>query len=128
MKYLETFTKKVNFRNIPSSQTQVRLDNLRGGKTPTFCFFGLIPQANLYSSATESSTCFEQHGITEVSLTLNGTPVNGHPIENASNSIIYPYFKFLDGKTISHYLYKNYSSDQTGPKCRFWWFPEPARI
>ena len=120
--------KKVNFRNIPSSQNQVRLDNLRGGKTPTFCFFGLIPQAHLYSSATESSTCFEQHGVTEVSLTLNGSPVNGHPIENASNSIIFPYFKFLDGKSITNYLYKNYLSYQTSPKCGFGRFPEPSRI
>ena len=88
------------FRNLPAGQNQIRLDNIRGGKTPLFCFFGLIPQANLNSSSTESSTSFEQHGVTEISLTLNGTPVNGHPIENTSNSIIFPYFKFLDGKSL----------------------------
>ena len=75
----------------------MRLDNIRGGKTPLFCFFGLIPQENLSSSSTDSSTSFEQNDVTEISLTLNGTPVNGYPIENASKSIIYPYFKFLDG-------------------------------
>ena len=89
------------FSNLPVSQNHIRLDNIRGGKTPSFCFFGIIPQSNLYASTTESSTSFEQHGVTEVSLTMNGTPVNGHPIENTTNSIIFPYFKFLDGMTNS---------------------------
>ena len=33
-------------------------------------------------------------------MTYNGSPVNGFPIQNTAHSMIFPYFRFLDGKII----------------------------
>ena len=54
------------------NQQSVRMENLRGGNTPQFVFFGLIETAALNGSSTLSSSVFKNYDLQEVSLTLNG--------------------------------------------------------
>ena len=87
---------EVMIKNIPNSETEIRFDNIRGGKTPNCMFFAIIPQSCLKGDVGLSSTYFEQNNVQEMNLTLNGNSVNGYPISVRKTSPIHPYIKFLD--------------------------------
>ena len=87
---------EVMIKNIPNSETDVRFDNIRGGKTPHCMFFAIIPQSCLKGDVGLSSTYFMQNNVQEMNLTLNGNSVNGYPISVRKTSPIQPYVKFLD--------------------------------
>ena len=94
----------VLIKNIPKGETDVRLDNIRGGINPSYLFLGLIPQKSLNGDFAKSSTSFREYGLNEVNITLNGNSVNSYPITIKNKSLIYPLYKFLD--TTDH-LYNN---------------------
>ena len=99
---------EVMIKNIPSSETELRFDNLRGGNTPQCLFVGILPQSCLQGDKALSSTYFTQNNVKEMNITLNGNSVNGYPISVRKTSPIQPYTKFLD---VTHRLYNVCSSD-----------------
>ena len=85
----------LSVKNIPLNTTEIRFDNLRGGKNPECIFIGLIPESNFLGSPTDSSTHFQRYGVTELNISLNGNSVNGYPVSCKYGSPVYPYQKFL---------------------------------
>ena len=86
----------VMIKNLPLNETDIRFDNIRGGKLPTHMFIGLISQSALKGSFDLSSTCFEAENISELNITLNGNSVHGYPMTIKNNSAIYPIQKFFE--------------------------------
>ena len=86
----------VLIKNIPKGETDIRLDNIRGGKNPSYLFLGLIPQKSLNGDFGRCSTSFRHFQLTDINLTLNGNSVNSFPINIKHNSLIYPLYKFLE--------------------------------
>ena len=87
---------EVTLKSVPSDETDIRLDNIRGGKIPECMFAALIPSKSLNGDILTSSTGFMVNNVREVNITLNGNSVNGYPIENKSLTETYPFYKFLD--------------------------------
>ena len=56
---------EVMIKNIPSSETELRFDNLRGGNTPQCLFVGILPQSCLQGDKALSSTYFTQNNVKE---------------------------------------------------------------
>ena len=94
----------VLIKNIPKGETDIRLDNIRGGINPSYLFLGLIPQKSLNGDYSKCSTSFRHYGLNEINITLNGNSVNSYPIAIKNHSSIYPLYKFLE--TTNH-LYNN---------------------
>ena len=95
---------EVLIKNIPKDETDIRLDNIKGGKIPSFLFIGLLPQSSLNGDFAKSSTSFRNHNLTDVNITLNGNSLNSFPINMKHNSLIYPLYKFLES---TDQLYNN---------------------
>ena len=81
-------------RSVPMNEQYIRLDNIRGGHTPDYVFFGLIKSTALNGSLDSSSLGFHNNGIKEVNLTLNGNSCNGYPIRVENDYPIWAYHKF----------------------------------
>ena len=94
----------VIIKSIPQNVTELRFDNLRGGNVPSYIFAGIIPQANLNGSDFVSCTRFEANAVREIDITLNGSSVNGYPIQINNNCPVYPLHQFLD---VTGRLYDN---------------------
>jgi len=86
----------VTLKSIPQEESIIRLDNIKGGNTPECLFAGIIPSSALDGSTDLSSTAFDHHNVTEFTVTLNGNPVNGYPMEMKSGSPMMPYYQFMD--------------------------------
>ena len=82
-------------RSVPVQENYVRLDNIKGGNTPDFAFFGLIKSSTLNGSLESSSTTFKNNGLREVNLTLNGNSCNGFPLRIQNDNPIWAYNKFF---------------------------------
>ena len=107
----------VIIKNIPIGETDIRFDTLRGGNTPSYMFVGLIPQKALMGDPTVSSTGFHSNNISEMNITFNGNSVNGYPIYNSNNSLIFPLLKYLD---VTGQLYnQNCGKPLTGPEFEY---------
>ena len=91
-------------KSIPSETTDIRFDNLCGGPVPSHIFIGVCPTANLNGDETVSSTLFKCNDVKEVNITLNGSPVNGYPVQISNSNGVYPFYKFLDA---TNRLYDN---------------------
>ena len=94
----------VLIKNIPKGETDIRLDNIRGGNNPSYLFLGLIPQKNLNGDFSKCSTSFRHHNLTDMNITLNGNSVNSFPINIKHHSSVFPLYKFLDS---TDQLYNN---------------------
>ena len=86
----------VTLKNLPLSETNIRLDNIKGGNTPMCLFAAIIPSSALNGSLTESSTAFNCNHVTDINITLNGNSVNGYPMDIKDQSPIFPYHRFMD--------------------------------
>lgn len=84
----------VTLKSLPQDETIIRLDNIKGGNTPTCLFAAIIPAAALNGDMEQSSTAFDHHNVTEFNITLNGNSVNGFPME--VKSPVLPYYQFMD--------------------------------
>lgn len=82
-------------RSIPTKEQYVRLDNIKGGNTPDYVFFGLVKTAALNGSLMSGSLNLENAGVKEVNLTLNGNSCNGFPLRIQNNVPLWPYHKFF---------------------------------
>ena len=82
-------------RSVPTNEQYVRLENIRGGNTPDYVFFGLMKSSAINGSFDFGSSNFKNNGIKEVNLTLNGNSCNGYPIRVQNDYAVWPYHKFL---------------------------------
>ena len=86
----------IYIKNIPSETTDIRIDNFRGGNIPEYLFAGIIPQKCLKGDYKMSSTCFEDNDVIAFNITLNGSSVNGYPIEVSKGCSAFTMQKFFD--------------------------------
>ena len=87
---------EVMTKPLPMNMTTIRLDNLKGGNIPTYIFAGIIATESLDGSLASSSTNFECHNVTEMTISLNGFPCNGYPISIKNGSDTNALFQFND--------------------------------
>lgn len=87
---------EVMVKSIPTGETAVRFDNMRGGRLPLAMFAAIIPQAYLHGDKAYSSTYFRCNNVEEMNISLNGNSINGYPITIKDQSPIFPMQKFLD--------------------------------
>lgn len=85
----------VYLKNLPKGETNIRLNNVFGGSTPSHIFCGIIRSEALTGDLTLSATRFERHFVKEVNLTLNGYSCSGFPVQNVNGSALSAYMKFL---------------------------------
>ena len=71
-----------NFFNTTTTQIDttatIQIDNIRGGNVPNYIFVGLLPSANLQGAYDKGATCFKQHNVEELNITLSGNSVSGY--------------------------------------------------
>ena len=87
---------EVMVKSIPTGETEIRFDNLRGGVLPLAMFAAIAPQSSLSGDKAVSSTFFKNYNVEEMNITLNGSSVNGFPICVRDGSPVFPFQKFLD--------------------------------
>ena len=89
---------------LPMNMKNLRLDNLRGGNVPSYIFAGIITTDALNGDLALSSTNFENHNVSEINITLNGSSVTGYPIEVRNGSDTNAMFQFNDtvGRTYNN--------------------------
>ena len=87
---------ELTLRNLPIGETNIRVDNIKGGRTPCCIFAGIIPSACLDGNVKLSATSFKRYGVTEFNITLNGNSVNGYPLNTGYGSGVFPLQKFID--------------------------------
>ena len=54
---------EVMVKSIPTGETEIRFDNLRGGNLPLAMFAAIVPQASLNGDKTTSSTYFKNYNV-----------------------------------------------------------------
>lgn len=87
---------EVTLKTLPLNETEIRIDNIKGGTTPNCMFAGIIKSEALAGNASMSSTSFGCNNVTVFNITLNGNSVNGYPLENKNKLATFPYHKFLE--------------------------------
>ena len=87
---------EVLIKTLPKDTTNIQIENVRGGNVPNYMFIGLLPSANLQGAYDKGATCFKQHNVEELNITLSGNSVSGYPIQVTHGSPIFPLHKFLD--------------------------------
>jgi len=102
---------EITLKNLPLNETVMRLDNIKGGNTPTCLFAGIIPTSALNGSFTLSSNQFTNCDVETINITLNGNAVNGYPIDIANGSPILMLQKFYD---VTNRLMNPLASDGLG--------------
>ena len=102
---------EVLIKTLPTDDTTIRIDNIRGGNTPRYLFAGVIPTTQLQGDRSKSSTRFSQHDVTEFNILLNGNPVNGYPMIIKPNSPCYVMSQF---SSVTSRHYNVYASKQFG--------------
>lgn len=85
----------VYYKNLPQGMTNIRLNNIIGGNTPSFLFAGIIESAALMGDQNLSATCFQRHKVIEFDLTIDGYSALGFPIRNDDGSPVHAYDKYL---------------------------------
>ena len=81
-------------RSVPKNEQYVRLENIRGGNTPDYVFFGLLKTKCLNGSFECAATNFKNNNLKEVNLTLNGNSCLGYPMRIQNDNPVWPYHKF----------------------------------
>ena len=87
---------EVLIKALPKDSTNIQIDNIRGGNVPSYLFAAVIPSENLQGVYGKGATCFKQHNVEEINITLSGNSVSGYPIKVENNSPIFPLHKFVD--------------------------------
>ena len=100
---------EVVIKSLPTDDTTIRIDNIRGGNTPRYLFAGLIPTAQLQGDLTKSCTKFSQHNVTEFNIALNGNSVNGFPMMVKPHSPCYALSQF---NSVTSRLYNVFAGKQ----------------
>ena len=100
---------EVVIKSLPTDDTTIRIDNIRGGNTPRYLFAGLIPTTQLQGDWAKSCTKFSQYNVTEFNIALNGNSVNGYPMMIKPNSPCYPLSQF---NSVTSRLYNVFAGKQ----------------
>ena len=87
---------EVSLKTLPLNETEIRIDNIKGGPTPSCLFAGIIESEALAGNMSLSSTSFRCNQVTSFNITLNGNSVNGYPLENKNMLAVFPYHKFME--------------------------------
>ena len=121
----------VYLKNLPKGETNIRLNNVIGGSTPSHLFCGIIKSEALAGDLKLNATRFQRHGVKEFDLQLNGFSCSGFPIQNTNGSALPTFMKWLQttnrkfntncGQQLSpidfknfHYIYSHeFDGDQT---------------
>ena len=88
---------QIYMKDLAKGSQTLRVNSLCGGLTPEYIFAGFMPAKCLDPDFISTSIRFENPGIRDACITLNGAPVQGYPI-----SMIFPdtsaqiYSRFLD--------------------------------
>ena len=85
----------VFYKNLPQGMTNIRLNNIIGGNTPSYLFAGIIESAALMGDDKLSATKFGRHNLLEFDLTIDGYSVIGFPIRNDDGSPVHAYDNYL---------------------------------
>ena len=99
---------EVLIKALPKDTSNIQIENIRGGNVPNYMFIGLIPSENLQGVYEKGATCFKQHNVEELNITLSGNSVTGYPIKVTHGSPIFPMHKFMD---VTSRLYNVFSGD-----------------
>ena len=83
-------------KSLPLNETKIRFHNIKGGNIPSIMALGIIKTSALQGSLDDSSTAFQLHDVQQVSISLNGTVVDGYPLKIQNSYPISAYKKFLD--------------------------------
>ena len=86
----------VTLKSIPMQETDIRLDNIRGGNSPNCIFVGVIETGALNGNMKKSSVGFQHNNVNYIDITFNGKSVNGYPIEIEDESPVLPLQKYYD--------------------------------
>ena len=100
---------EVVIKSLPTDDTTIRIDNIRGGNTPRYLFAGLIPTTQLQGDWAKSCTKFSQYNVTEFNIALNGNSVNGYPMMIKPKSPCYPLSQF---NSVTSRLYNVFAGKQ----------------
>jgi len=87
---------EITLKTLPLNETEIRIDNIKGGPTPSCMFAGIIQSEALAGNMALSSTSFRCNNVTGFDITLNGNSVNGYPLENKNKLAVFPYHKFME--------------------------------
>ena len=87
---------EIALKTLPLNETEIRIDNIKGGPTPSCMFAGIIPSEALNGNMALSSTSFRSRNVTAFDITLNGNSVNGYPLEIRNENPVFPYHKFME--------------------------------
>ena len=95
---------EIILKSLPTGETNIRFDNVRGGIVPSYIFVGIVSTNALKGSLTESSTRFARYNVDELDIKMNGNSVNGYPISVNNGSAAYPLYQFQNS------IERNYNS------------------
>ena len=87
---------QVYLKNLDQDQKTVRINQIRSGNLPTHIFAAIIDEDALSGDVEKSSTGFKCHGVSRFNISIDGTSVNGYPINVENGSPVYPLVKFND--------------------------------
>ena len=82
--------------NVPSGSNNVMMSNLISGNLPTKLFWGLQSIESYSGSFQESSTRFNNNGLTKANLYINGKECSDFPITMSASQASQPLVKFLE--------------------------------
>ena len=85
----------IYMKTISKGQSMVRVNNIMGGLTPEYLFAGFMKTSALNGDFNLSSTKFANPSYSEVCITLNGSPVQGYPM-NVDKYALKLFSKFFD--------------------------------
>jgi len=83
-------------KSLPINETTIRLENIKGGNTPDYLFIAITPTVGLNGNLEYSPMNFQNYGVKELNLTLNGNPCHSFPMLINNGYPIWPYIKFID--------------------------------
>ena len=85
----------IYMKTVNKGQSMMRVNNIMGGLTPDYLFAGLVKTDALNGDFNLSSTQFINPSYAEICITLNGSPVQGYPM-NVDDYAMKMYSKFFD--------------------------------
>ena len=83
-------------KNLPTGVTNIRLNNIVGGNTPSYLFAGIIESSAIMGDTKLSSTCFKQHSVQEFDVLIDGQSEIGFPIRIEEESPVRVFNQYLN--------------------------------
>ena len=112
---------EVLIKSLPTDDTTIRIDNIRGGNTPKYLFAGVLPTKLLQGEWNDCCTRFQQNHVVEFNISLNGNSVNGYPLSVTENLPCYALSKFNSVTSRHHNVFAGALIDDTLFKYNFLW-------